>query len=219
MSTFKAIKNFINSNENFTREDLIGLGYSMSTIDTYRRKLAGGGFITTEKDGSYKRVKLIPEDYSTTRLNRDYENRNNTIKEPELSKEKMEEIAKIELNKIKRNIKKIKRNHKLYFRQSNGILRRLDKVSRTLYDLIIVSFLQGSSSKLYELLNKKVKKWDEYKAIPISVPLVHKLEFKKLQKIQGGGSERITISYNGSWKPLVDLSLESKEAVKLEVVK
>lgn len=108
--------------------------------------------------------------------------------------------------KSRRLMKRIRRDRKLYFRDSNGSIRRLDKVSTNLYDSIIVNFLMGDAEKKYAKLNKDVKHWQDLKPIALSVLKRFKDELKQVQKLTEQKFPKIY--YNGSWKPLVELYLE-----------
>lgn len=110
--------------------------------------------------------------------------------------------------KSRRLMKRIRRSRKLYFRDKNGSIRRLDKISENVYDSIIVNFLMGDSEKKYQELNSKVKHWQEIKPLPLVLLKRFRNDFVKVQKLSGQTKNAITIYYNGSWKPLVSLMIE-----------
>lgn len=110
--------------------------------------------------------------------------------------------------KSRRMMKRIRRDRKLYFRDSNGSIRRLDKISLNIYDSIIVNFLMGDSEGKYQKLNKDVKHWKDIKPLPLVLLKRFRNEFSTLQKVVGQSKNAITIYYNGSWKPLVALMVQ-----------
>jgi hypothetical protein len=116
-----------------------------------------------------------------------------------------EKEIEAQANIVKKRIKKINRNHKLYVRDLKGGLRRLDKISLDIYGRIIILFLKGDGEKRYSLLNTDVKSWDQLKPLQMPLDKVDAIEFMKLQKALGTKSKSIVVSYNGSWKPLVNL--------------
>ena len=74
MSEFKELCRFINSNKVILRSDLQHyLNLHMKTCDPYRRKLEVIGFIKKTGRGVYTRLKLIPDDYKTTDMVKDYD--------------------------------------------------------------------------------------------------------------------------------------------------
>lgn len=74
MSQFTDLVNFINSNEVVLRSDMQNyLNLHMKTCDPYRRKLEVIGFIERTGLGVYKRLKLIPDGYTTTQMVQDYD--------------------------------------------------------------------------------------------------------------------------------------------------
>lgn len=74
VSEFKRLCNFINKHEDIHRTELNGSeGFNMITVDPYRRKLTSVGYISsTQIPGVYKRIKKIPENYTTTKLKEQY---------------------------------------------------------------------------------------------------------------------------------------------------
>lgn len=108
--------------------------------------------------------------------------------------------------KSRRLMKRIRRGRKLYFRDVNGSIRRLDKVSVNIYDSIIVNFLMGDAEKRYQKLNKDKKTWQELKPIHLGILKQFRTDFAKVVKL--AGKKMPTIFYNGSWKPLAQITLE-----------
>lgn len=71
---FQKLVKHINENDIILRSTLEKeLKLYMCTCDTYRRKLEVVGFIKSIGRGKYKRVKQIPENYTTTQLRKDLE--------------------------------------------------------------------------------------------------------------------------------------------------
>lgn len=103
----------------------------------------------------------------------------------------------------------ITKKHKLYFVTDGGQFRRLDKAAPQLFIYILKAFSEGGREKEYQEKNKDVKKWNEYQPIRMSLPEDHQTSFKILQQAIGGHPrlKNITISYNGTWRPLVVLSV------------
>jgi hypothetical protein len=81
------------------------------------------------------------------------------------------------INKIMRSIKI---HHKLYFRTAKGEVRRLDKTADS-------------------------KHWSDLKPINLAIPIEYEAEFKKLQKAIGSNVDNVMVTYNGSWKLLVNI--------------
>lgn len=204
MTALQAIIEIINSEETFSREDLLQVGGSEKTIDTYRNKLQAIGFIETISRGQFKRVKMIPENYNSTQLKEDHMNRGEKIELTDEQREAMRaQMSAMEIQ-MKRRLKKIFRNHKLYVRDAKGGLRRLDKLNRNIYDLIIVYFLNGSGAKTYNLINKDIKSWKDWKAVPFVIEKQYESDFRIVQAV--AKMKSFEVMYNGSWRPLVDLS-------------
>ena len=107
----------------------------------------------------------------------------------------------------------ITKNHKLYFRTSDGTIKGLDKVARNIYIDILNAFFSGKHKARYARKNKRVKVWSKYKPIPFIISDERTIEFLLLSKQIDSkrGYEPIVISYNGSWKPLVTISLEGHQ--------
>jgi len=100
----------------------------------------------------------------------------------------------------------ITKKHKLYFRDHrNNSIKRLDKVSKKVYLHILNEFLANGADKAWAKLNDKVTTWEKLKPLPMQLPQELKEDFDKIL----GSRERITISYNGSWRPLVELTLKT----------
>jgi hypothetical protein len=106
------------------------------------------------------------------------------------------------INKIMRSIKI---HHKLYFRTAKGEVRRLDKTADTLYQLVMVHFLKQGGASHYEEINKDSKHWSDLKPINLAIPIEYEAEFKKLQKAIGSNVDNVMVTYNGSWKLLVNI--------------
>jgi hypothetical protein len=120
------------------------------------------------------------------------------------------------MSQIKRTIKKINRNHKLYYRDSKGAVRRLDKISKSINGNILVAFIKGDASEHYSRLNADVKHWSELKPLTMNVQKDEQEDYQKLKKAVGSNS--IIISYNGSWRPLVNLGAYKPQEVTSEEV-
>lgn len=103
----------------------------------------------------------------------------------------------------------ITKKNKLYFRTEKDVIRRLDKVAPQLYGLILSGFITGDLDKQYKELNKNVASWKEFKPINLIVPEDHKISFGLLQYAINPVKKTkiITISHNGSWRPLVRLKM------------
>ena len=121
-------------------------------------------------------------------------------------------IGTLTPEQVKKRIKLIKRKHKLYVRSSDLSVRRLDKISQDLYDLVIVEFLKGDGEKRYSMLNADVKHWGDYKPIQMTLEKKFHQQLFSLNKALGNlKGASITVSYNGSWKPLARLKLTREE--------
>ena len=104
----------------------------------------------------------------------------------------------------------ITKNHKLYFRTSDGTIKRLDKVARNIYIDVLNAFFSGKHKAKYERKNKRVKDWSKYKPVTFILSKERTIEFLLLSKQidRKRGYEPIVISYNGSWQPLVEITLD-----------
>lgn len=118
------------------------------------------------------------------------------------------EVTQSELKRINKIMKSIKSHHKLYFRTVSGEIRRLDKAADTMYQLAMILFLKQGGASHYELINKDAKHWSELKPINMAVKEEYRSEFEKLQKAIGSKVANVIITYNGSWKPLVNIHME-----------
>ena len=107
------------------------------------------------------------------------------------------------MSQVKRRVKRITRNHKLYFRERGRAIRRLDKLSKSIYGNILVAFIKGDADKHYSKLNEKVSSWKEFQPIAMNIHSEEQEDFKRLKK--AAGTDPVIISYNGSWQPLVNL--------------
>ena len=106
---------------------------------------------------------------------------------------------------------KITKKHKLYFRDGQLVIRRLDKLVPMIYLHILKLFIEGDANNRYLELNKNVRHWSNYKPIPIELPKEFENSFKVLIKTIGNPYlDKVIISYNGSWQPLVELTLQSE---------
>lgn len=115
--------------------------------------------------------------------------------------------------KAKRTLKRIRRDRKLYFRDKNGSIRLLSKVSENLYDSVIVNFLMGDAEKRYQALNIDVKHWSKLKPVNIEILKQFENEFKQLLKITEQ-KRTVTLFYNSSWRKLATINLEFKTKTK-----
>ena len=100
------------------------------------------------------------------------------------------------------------KKHKFYFRAEGDELRNLENISPKIVQFITTSFIKNGAQKEYEELNKDVRHWNEYKPITMQLPPELHTEFEKIQYVVDHfcKATSITISYNGSWKPLVELT-------------
>jgi len=176
-----------------TRKDLIGTkqtAFTASQIDTEIKRQMKAGTIERVSKGVYKRIVDI------------------SIEQQALD---AKEIAK-HIKRSQKRAKRITRKHKLYVRGWNDEIRRLDKISPEIYGQIILLFLQGKGEDRYALLNKGTEHWSDLKGISMPLDLKDEGLFKKLQKVLKDTSKRITVYYNGSWKPLVEVHMYVPEA-------
>lgn len=121
-------------------------------------------------------------------------------------------IGTLTQEQVKKRIKLIKRKHKLYVRASDLSIRRLDKISQDLYDLVIIEFLKGDGEKRYGMLNADVKHWGDYKPIQMTLRKKFHQQLFTLNKALGNFQyDSVVVSYNGSWKPLARLKLTREE--------
>jgi len=83
MSAFSKLKDYINSipiGETVYRKELIRC-LNSSSLDLYRRRLSLLGYISEgEGDGSYKKLKQIPDDLKTSDLESAYKNKRFKLK-------------------------------------------------------------------------------------------------------------------------------------------
>jgi len=80
MSVFSDLCAFIRNKEVgelFYRKQLIGI-YAGSTTDQYRRRLQVSGYIDTVEPGTYVVLKKIPDNLTTSKLQKEYEIQKNT---------------------------------------------------------------------------------------------------------------------------------------------
>lgn len=125
------------------------------------------------------------------------------------------EKAKADLIRVKREVKKIKKKHQLYFRTHGGEIRNLLNVNEDIYGIVIVAFIKGDAEKRYAELNKEVKHWSDFQPVPVMVPIIYKESFNKVTALTK--TKFIEVAYNGTWKPLATLMLE-EAALTLEEV-
>jgi len=103
---------------------------------------------------------------------------------------------------------KITKKHKLYFREKGLSIRRLDKASPGIYIYILRQFIEGDANEKYWKLNEKVNHWSDYRPIEMILPTELNDSFKTLVNLAGSQkTNTVTISYNGSWRPLVNLMI------------
>jgi hypothetical protein len=108
----------------------------------------------------------------------------------------------------------VTKKHKLYVRDHKGVLRNLYKTAPGTYLEVILAFIEGDSNKVYSVLNKEAKVRKDFKPVPVRIDEVYRDEFKKLlREVHGADTYdfkkgKIVVSYNGSWQPLAELSLE-----------
>ena len=114
-------------------------------------------------------------------------------------------MADREEKRINKIMRSIKIHHKLYFRAGGGEIRRLDKTADLLYQLIMLHFLKQGGASHYEEINKDSTHWSDLKPINLAIPIEYEGEFKKLQKAICANVDNVIITYNGSWKPLVNI--------------
>ena len=67
----------------------------------------------------------------------------------------------------------------------------------------------GNGEKKYALMNKGVEHWLNLKAIPMKLDKKYKDDFAELLKFTGQ-SKSVIVSYNSSWKPLVELTVKKR---------
>lgn len=70
-SQFQKLKDYINNNKAIKRQDILKLGNQI-TIDTYRAKLVGHGFLKGEGYGTYIRLLKIPDNFTARDVNNYY---------------------------------------------------------------------------------------------------------------------------------------------------
>ena len=110
---------------------------------------------------------------------------------------------------------KIEKKHKLYIRHKDtGQLRNLNRYNKNLYVFIIIKFLTEGYNQKYNIFNKGVKKWTDWRPIDLMIP---KNLIPDLEKLKKQGWE-VEISYDGSWRPLCTLKdyVEPEEEVVSE---
>ena len=124
-----------------------------------------------------------------------------------------------ELRRVNKQIRLIRKRHKLYFQNTKGTIRRLDKVAQEVNDLILVHFLKGPGEEEYQKLNEGVTDYKKLKGLPFVIPSKYVESFRSLQKTVSSRLKYdvIEISYNGSWKPLVRVRLEVEEKTPKKV--
>jgi hypothetical protein len=114
----------------------------------------------------------------------------------------------------------VTKKHKLYYRTSKGELRNLYKAAPGTYLDIVTAFIAGDGNKRYAERNKEAKFREDFKPVPVSIDPLYSAEFKKLlREVHGADNPRtsLVVSYNGSWQPLAEVSLEKVEEIKVEV--
>ena len=121
-----------------------------------------------------------------------------------LSQEDQDKIK----SKVKKQIKKIRKMNKLYFRGKNNALGRLDNVSQDLFDLVMVKFISGDGAKLHAMTNKGVTHWAQVKPIKVEIEKQYETDFNELVRLSGQDS--IVIYHNGSFIALATLTLAKK---------
>ena len=132
------------------------------------------------------------------------------MEEEKIEKVSLEEIREqiAEQKKRSKAVRRIKRQHKLYFRDSKRAIRNLDDVATNICDTILVYFFQGNGKKRYSMLNEKAKGVEDLK--PIIMPIDKKFseEFNFLRKVMKTSEESVIIYYNNSWRPLVQVKID-----------
>ena len=180
-------KKEFNKHKELTRRFLINNAGDISEnqIDNELRRQLKAGLIEKVSPGNYK---VIPVELSEDQIQ---------VDQATIDKH---------MNKANKQAKRITKKHKLYVRDTSGILRRLDKLSPELYSEIILLFLRGDGEKVYSILNKGISTKD-LKPIPMAIPLKLKVAFEALQKALKNPLKKITVSYNGSYQPLVRMGM------------
>lgn len=168
--------------------------YSKSQIDKALKALVKDGLLVREKPGVYGYTKELEVAQTFTK---------EEIERQAKARDEMEAI-------VKKKLKKIFRKHKMYVRGRNGMLRRLDRLSPNIYETVLVAFMHGGASKRYEVVNKNVKHWKDWQPISLELEVKFKDEFNNiLKKVLGFEKvKNFTVYYNGSWKPLVQLTIK-----------
>jgi len=132
-----------------------------------------------------------------------------TEKQAAIKKELEEKLTAERIHKlkqVKKRVKMIHKKNKLFFRDKSGSLRRVDKISQNLFDLVMVKFIQQDGESLYSHLKKGVKAWQNLKPIIQEIDRQYQSDFEKVLK-ETDESTAFTVYYNGSWKPLSRLKL------------
>ena len=110
------------------------------------------------------------------------------------------------LKRVNKRVAKIRKRNKLYFRDKGDSLRRLDKLSLNLFDLIMVNFIQQDGEALYAKLNREAYHYTAWKPIEQIIDIQYEADFAKL--VKAASKNQPVIYYNNvSLKPLVRLVL------------
>jgi hypothetical protein len=115
---------------------------------------------------------------------------------------------------------RITKTHTLYVKDHKGALRNLYKTAPSVYLDVVTAFIEGDSKDKYAQLNQFAKVREDFKPVPVSLDPLYSAEFKKLlREVHGADSPRtsLVVSYNGSWQPLAEVSLEKVEDIKVDM--
>lgn len=113
----------------------------------------------------------------------------------------------------------ITKKHKLYYKTRKGEVKNLYKSSPSVYLGVITEFITGDGNKRYAHLNQFAKVRKDFMPVDVSIDPLYSAEFKKLLRdVHGADSPRtsLVVSYNGSWQPLAEVSLERVEEIKVD---
>lgn len=105
----------------------------------------------------------------------------------------------------------IKKKHKLYLRDAKGAIRRLDKLSISIYGFIINQFYEGGAEKRYSAMNKGVKLFSKYLPIQMIIPRTFQNDFKILKQAVSKDKKLNVIEITINGRRLCDLQLAKIE--------
>lgn len=126
--------------------------------------------------------------------------------------EEKRQLTKSDLTRIKRQLKNIRRNNKLYIRDKRGSMRLLSKISKMIDEVVLVEFIQGQSRKSFKIANKETKRRSATIPVKYNIPLEFASEFVKVQKearLEVDGS--ILVYHGDSLFNLAKISLQKPE--------